>query len=173
MHQFLVILRGTPASGKSTIAKSFRDFSEKIVWLKVDNFKDFFADNSSLALEYVNGSAVATLDYLLDQGFSVVMDGVFQDTKAIDKALAMAREKHIFASVYQTSCSLSVLQKRDLERPGVPEGIRKPLGKSLIAGIHQKLVDNPYPGIQVLDTENQTLDQCIEVIRNDIMQKKF
>ncbi len=95
MQQFLIILRGVTASGKSTISKRLRNFEEKTVWLKVDNFKDFFAEDSSNALEFVNGSAIATLDYLLDQGFSVVMDGVFQDTKAIDDAVNLAKSKNI------------------------------------------------------------------------------
>lgn len=48
-----------------------RNFERKIVWLKVDNFKDFFADDASIALDYVNGTAIATLEYLLNQEFSV------------------------------------------------------------------------------------------------------
>ena len=65
--QRLIILRGPPSSGKSTIAKKLRDFEHKIAWLKVDNFKDFFAEDTSSALQYVNESAIATLKYLFDQ----------------------------------------------------------------------------------------------------------
>jgi predicted kinase len=138
VNQFLIILRGAPASGKSTIAKSFRNFDKKIAWLKVDSFKDFFAEDSSAALEYVNGSAIATLEYLFNQGFSVIMDGVFQETSAIDEALAFAKEKNVKAIVYQIRCSLSVLQERDKTRAGVKEGCRKPLGDDVIAAIYQK-----------------------------------
>jgi len=43
-NQFLVIIRSAPASGKTTIAKELRSFKDKVVWLKVDNFKDFFSE---------------------------------------------------------------------------------------------------------------------------------
>lgn len=70
MKQFLVIIRGAPASGKTTIAKKLRDFKEKVVWLKVDNFKDFFSDNvSPEEQKFVDESALASLEYLLDQAF--------------------------------------------------------------------------------------------------------
>lgn len=75
--QKLIIIRGAPASGKSTIAKKLRDFKKKIVWLKVDNFKDFFSEDGTLGLEYANEAAVVTLKYLLNQGFSVIMEGIF------------------------------------------------------------------------------------------------
>ncbi len=48
MTQFLVIIRGAPASGKSSIAKKLRNYSKKVAWLKVDNFKDFFSGEPSL-----------------------------------------------------------------------------------------------------------------------------
>src|SRR3989344_5709656 len=35
--QFLAVIRGAPASGKTTIAKKLRNFNKKIVWLKVEN----------------------------------------------------------------------------------------------------------------------------------------
>ena|SRR5258708_7789405 len=168
MQQFLIILRGVTASGKSTISKRLRNFEEKTVWLKVDNFKDFFAEDSSNALEFVNGSAIATLDYLLDQGFSVVMDGVFQDTKAIDDAVNLAKSKNIKSIVYQIKCSLQEIQKRDQTRNGVKEGHRKPLENETITLIYQKLEDNPYPNSLSLDTEHLSVDQCIEKIKRDL-----
>jgi len=168
MEQFLVILRGTPASGKSTLAKKFRDFSKKIAWLKVDNYKDFFSEDGSVALEYVNGASVATLKYLLGQGFSVVMEGVFQDTKAIDQALLFAKEKNVKTIIYQLKCSLSTLRERDKERPGIKEGVRKPMDEHALEEIFQKLSQNVYPSVQVLDTENQTLDQCLQKINIDL-----
>lgn len=63
--QKLIIIRGAPASGKSTIAKSLRDFQKKIAWLKVDNFKDFFSEDGTLGLEYANEAAIVTLEFLV------------------------------------------------------------------------------------------------------------
>jgi tRNA uridine 5-carbamoylmethylation protein Kti12 len=169
MNQFLIILRGVPASGKTTISMEFRNFDKKIAWLKVDNFKEFFAEDSSVALNYVNGSAIATLEYLFNQGFSVVMDGVFQETKAIDDALLLAKEKNIKVIVYQIKCSLPVLQERDRTRPGVKEGCRQPLGDDVIVRIYQKLETTFYPNAEVLDTEHLSLQECIEKINKDII----
>ena len=168
MRQFLIILRGVTASGKSTISKRLRNFKEKIVWLKVDNFKDFFAEDSTLALEFVHGSAIATLDFLLHHGFSVVMDGVFQDTKVIDNAVNLARAKGIKTIVYQMQCSLQTLQERDRTRDGVKEGCRKILGDEVIEQIYERLQNTPYPNARLLDTESLSIDQCVEKIRNDI-----
>jgi len=166
--QFLVVLRGAPASGKTTIARALRNFEKKIVWIKVDNFKDFFADDSSLALQFVNGSAIATLAYLLDNDFSVVMDGVFQDITSINEAVALASKKNARSLIYEMSVSLKTLQERDRTREGVKEGFRKPMGEEILAQIYQKLEENPFPDAIQLDTEKLTLEQCIEKINSDI-----
>lgn len=167
MRQFLVVLRGVPASGKTTISKELRSFEKNIAWLKVDNFKEFFAEDSSSALEYVNGSAVATLNYLFENGFSIVMDGVFQETNAIDDAIKIANARNIKAIVYQIKCSLQTLQNRDRERPGVSKGCRKPLGDDVIAKIYQKLEESFYAGAIPLDTDKLSLEECIEIIRKN------
>ena len=67
----------------------------------------------------MNGSAIATLGYLLSQGFSVVVDGVFQNTTAVDNALQFAKEKNIPARVFELTASLEMLLKRDNQRKGV------------------------------------------------------
>ncbi len=108
------------------------------------NFKNFFADDSSTALEYVNGVAVTTLEYLLDKGFSVVMDGVFQDTSAIDEALKSAESKNVEVKVFELQIQLSTLLERDKIREGVPEGLRSPPGNETITMIFNKLKENPF-----------------------------
>lgn len=162
--QRLIILRGAPASGKSTIAKSYRNFEEKIAWLKVDNFKDFFAEDSSATLNYVNGATTSTLEYLLKERFSVVVEGVFQDTKALDDALGIARNLEVSVRVFELEVSLETLIKRDYVREGVPEGLRKPLGAKTITKIYETLKTNPYNTAIKLNTEENNLEDCKKII---------
>ncbi len=167
--QFLVIIRGAPASGKTTIAKKLRDFKNKIVWLKVDNFKDFFSGNASLREQkYVDECALTTLKYLLDEGFSVVMEKIFFDPFIIPLVIEEARERNIVAKVFQIKCSLAVLQERDKNRPGIKEGCRKPLGDQVIERIYNQLEKTFYPGAIVLDTVKLSEEECVRVIKEQV-----
>jgi len=165
MNQFLVIIRGAPASGKTTIAKKLRNFDKKIVWLKVDNFKDFFSDNSSRQEQkYVDQSALVTLEYLLDNGFSVVMEKIFFDPAIIPQAQNTARKRNITCKVFQIKCSLPILQERDRSRPGIKEGCRKPLGNEVIENIYNQLETTFISDAVSLDTEKNSIQQCQEII---------
>lgn len=168
--QKLIVLRGAPSSGKSTIAKRFRNFQEKVVWLKVDSFKDFFSEDASIALDYVNVTAVATLDYLLNQGFSVVMEGVFQNPQYIKQATELAKKRNIPYRVFQLTCSLETLQMRDKQRPGIKEGCREPLGDTVIANLYNVIENNPYKEAIELDTEKNNIEKCIEIIRQNFKE---
>jgi len=163
MEQKVIILRGPAASGKTTIAKLLCSFEKKTIWLKVDTFKDFFGDSDQV-LPYVNGAAIATMKYLLDQGFSVVIDGVFQNTAAISEAESFSINKGIPIKVFELETSLESLKKRDITREGVREGFRKPLGNETIERIYQTLKNNPYPGSIILNTETSSLEQCKQII---------
>lgn len=164
MSQRVIILRGPTGSGKTTIARSYRNFKKKIAWLKVDNFKDFFSEDSSSTLKYVNGAAVATLEYLLKQGFSVVVDGVFQDTAAIDESLKVAKENNTPAKVFELDVSLDELKRRDNNREGIKEGFRKPMDDEALIRIYNNLKNNPYPSAIKLDVENTSVEDCKELI---------
>lgn len=177
MEQKVIVLRGAPASGKSTIAKSFRDFDKKIAWLKVDNFKDFFAEDSSVALDYVNGSAIATLEYLLNNGFSVVMDGVFQNPRVLEQALSLSASKGVPCLVFELHAPLDVLQKRDKERDGVKEGLRPVLGNESIEHLYGVLKDTARKDAVKIDTSQNSVEECKEIILDSFKgwgnEKKF
>jgi len=168
MKQTLIILRGAPASGKTTIGKNLRDFHDKIVWLKVDNFKPFFSEDLEEALPVVNETAFATLRYLLDQGNSVIFEGIFRNSLYVKKAIEYAKNKNIPYVFYQLSCSLKTLQERDKTREGVREGCRKPLGNEVIEKIYKEMENTKIEGATTLNTENKSLQECIEIIKRSL-----
>ena len=167
MKQILIILRGAPASGKSTIAKKLRDYDKRIVWLKVDNFKPFFSDNTDIIVDDVNKTAINSLSYLLDQGFSVIMEGIFQNPQYIQNAIDIAKQKNIPSFAYQLGCSLRTLQERDKTREGVKEGCRKLLGDEVIKRLYEVIENNPFKDIVKLDTEKALIDECISLIQKN------
>jgi predicted kinase len=167
MSQKLVILRGPAASGKTTICEQVRDYDKKIVWLSVDKMKPIFSDFEDRTLEESNKAALAELKYLLGEGYSVIFDGIFKNVNRVYEAIKIAKEKNIETLVYQLRCSLETLQGRDKVRPGVKEGYRKPLGDKIIQSIHNTNLENPIEGAIELNTEEKSLDNCLEIIRSN------
>lgn len=167
MKQVLIVLRGAPCSGKTTIGENLRDFDKKIVWLKTDNIKMFFSNFEDRTLDEVMETALATLNHLLDKGYSVIYDGIFKKPEYIQKVIDLAKSKNILTVVYQLTCSLKTLQERDKNRVGVKEGFRKPLGDKLIESLFNTVENNPIEGAIELNTEEKSLEECLEVIRKN------
>jgi len=163
--QKLIIFRGAPSSGKSTIAKSLRSFDNKIVWLKVDNFKDFFGEDSSKALDSANLGAIAFLGYLLENGYSVVMEGIFQNPNYVLESTEMAKSRNIPFKIFELECSLEELQRRDKKREGIKEGCRKPLGDAAISRIYHALKETPVENAEKLDTQKLSIDEVIKLLK--------
>ncbi len=169
MEQFLVIIRGAPASGKTTIAKRFRDYSKKVVWLKVDNFKDFFSADASLEEQKdVDETALVSLCHLLDKGFSVVMEKIFYDPFIVPLATEEASKRSIKVKVFQIKCDDEILIERDSIREGIKEGCRKPMGETIIKKISHHLDQTSLKDAIILDTGRMTLDQCVLKINEEL-----
>ena len=170
MKQTLVILRGPAASGKTTICEKVRSYDRKIAWLSVDKFKAIFSDFEDRTLDDANKATIAELKYLLNEGFSVILDGIFKNTDYVYLAIEIAMGKNIPVVVYELKCSLKSLKERDKSRPGVKQGYRKPLGDEVIESLFNKIENNPINGAIELDTEHQSIDKCIEII-NTVFNK--
>jgi predicted kinase len=170
MKPRLIILRGCMGSGKSTIAHLYRNFEQQFAYLKVDNFKDLFDHFEKPARPVVHGAVLATLDYLLAQGYSVVMEGVLQDTATIDQAIVVAQKHHTPCKVFELETGLATLQARDRQREEVRQGIRQPLGEEAIEHIFNKLKKHPYLSAITLDTERLSPQQAVKFI-NDQFEK--
>ena len=168
MIQRFIIIRGAPATGKSAIARMLRNFEKKIVWLKVDNFKDFFGEESEEAIQNAYKSAIPMLSYLFDDGFSVVMDGIFKKEHifVIDKARQEAKKRNIPTRVFQLQASLETLYARDKQRSEETNGIRKQMSKEAITQLNQDIQDSPVQNSIILDTETHTFEECLREIKD-------
>ncbi len=165
MKQSLVILRGAPASGKTTLGEKLRSKELQVVWLKIDNLKPFFSEDSGDSLDEVNNIALAVVDRLLSDGFSVVFDGIFKNPEHAIAAIELAKSKNVPVVIYQLQCSLETLQKREDERA---EKYNRPhFGKDLIEQLYLKVLNNPIDGAIILDTEKTSLDDCLEIIKKN------
>ena len=167
MNQKLVILRGAPASGKTTLGEKLRSKELKIVWLKLDNLNPFFSEDWGDSLNEVNGIALAIIDKLLSDGFSVVFDGIFKNPEHARQAIQLAKSKNVPVVVYQLNFSLETLQKREDERS---EKYNRPhFGKDMIERLYFKVVNNPIEGSIELDTEEISLEECLEIIKKNFV----
>lgn len=112
-------------------------------------------------------TCLATLNNLLDRGYSVVYEGIFKNPDYVLKAIELGRTKKITTFIYQLSCSLKILQERDKARKGVKEGCRKPLGDEVIESLFNKVENNPIKDAVVLNTEEKSIEECLEIIRKN------
>lgn len=165
MKQSLVILRGAPASGKTTLGEKLRSKEHKVVWLKIDNLKPFFSEDWGDSLDEVNSIALAILDKLLTDGFSIVFDGIFKNPDHALAAVKLAKSKNVPVVVYQLTCSLETLQKREDERSQKFQ--RDHFGKDMIERLYLKVINNPIEGAITLDTEKFSIEDCLAIIRKN------
>lgn len=166
--QHIIVLRGAPATGKTTLAKAMRSDDLKIAWLKIDAFKDIFERETEKNLHLVNGLGITTLTHLLNLGYSVVVDGIFQDTSRIDEIQTLARERTIPCTVFQLQTEYQTLQTRDLEREKESLGLRKRLSEETLKRLFDKVAGSVYPGAILLDTENKTVSECLAFINSHL-----
>lgn len=168
MNQKLIIVRGAACSGKTTICAELRDFDKKIAWLSIDKVKLLFSDSKEEAMDEVNESALVILENLLDRNYSVVVDGIFKKLEHVQEVIEIGKTRKIPVIIYQLKCSLQTLKDRDKNRNGVKQGLWKPLGDELIESLYRKVEENPIHGAIELDTEEKSLDECIEIIKKSL-----
>lgn len=161
MKQALLIIRGGPLSGKSTIGRSLRNFEEKIVWIKVDSFKDFFSEDATGARDYVYGSAAAVARYLLSKGFTVVAEGIFQRPEWIKVLTDVADEAGVPHYIFQLQASEETRIQRMKDRYRDAR-FEQSLERNL--ELEREIQENPVEGTIILDTGKNSIDECAAII---------
>lgn len=137
----LVLMRGLPASGKSTEAKKlveqgYKRINRDLLRDMIDSGK-WSKENEKLIVETEIG--IASL--ALDAGKSVVIDDTNLSQKVVDKWIDFARNRSVnFRIIDLTDVPLSECIKRDQKRPNY-------VGEKVIKRMHTDFLIKPTPRI--------------------------
>jgi predicted kinase len=171
MKQTLVIVRGAPASGKTTLCSQLRDTENKIAWLSVDGIKPIFSNFDDRDIDISYQTALEVLKFLLEHGYSVVFDGIFvrpEHQEYLQQALQIAEEKGVQVKIYQLTVSLETALKRHSKREWAREG-EKEAALETVKRLHEKVKNAPIEGAIELNTEESSLEECVNVIRKELV----
>lgn len=168
MKQTLIILRGGPATGKSTICEAVQKENKRIIWLHVDSFKRFLrSGNDEVDRNHWYGAAAASLEYFLANKFSVLAEGIFQFTKHVEYFIEIANKYSVKIKVFELTAPTSILVTRDSQRKGVPEKLRPSLSKGTIKNLSQQVTENHFPNAEIIETNNTSIQQIVHKILSE------
>lgn len=168
----LIILRGSPAVGKSTIASKVAslDSAKKKTHIAVDNFQTYdlrpmSKDREKLA---IRNSALLAKNFLLE-GFDVVVDYVFDDIedqhRFMDFILGdqLGKLETIYVQQFYLDAPIEKIVKRNQSRSGKRgEYMNVPLLRKLYARTSETkgLIEHEV----ILDTTKYSAKQCAKYI---------
>lgn len=169
MKQTLVIVRGAPASGKTTLCGQLRDTEKRVAWVSVDGVKPIFSHFDDRDVDISYRTALVLIKYLLEEEYSLVFDGIFVrpgQLEYLNQAINIAKEKGIEVKIYQLTCSLETTLKRQ-EKRNWTSSKNKEEGMETVRRLYQRVLDNPIEGAIELNTEKHTLEECIKIVKKN------
>ena len=157
---FVLWMTGLPCSGKTTIARKLRELSPKLVVLDGDELREWFSakDFSRDGRNEHNRRVAHLAKLLLEQNFPVSVSLISPFNENREDARKIIGDSK-FIEIY-IKCSLSVCEKRDVK--GMYKKARLNQIKNF-TGVNDDydIPDNPD---LIINTENNTLDECVDQI---------
>ena len=123
----LMVLRGSPGVGKSTVSKSINKINSaaKKTYISVDAMQHLDLRNPSKNKEKlgIKNAAILSASFL-EEGFDVVLDYVFDETEDIEETIDVIRsrmntkENPFFVQLFYLDAPLDKVVKRNQSRSG-------------------------------------------------------
>jgi len=167
----LIILNGSPAAGKSTVAKKLHESMPFSLLADVDVWRKLvgaWQENRSESLKLAYVFTVAAVDSYLGTGHDVIVDkAILSDADGVLDALVAAGKKHN-AEVYEfiLTADRDVIRKRADER-GYHERLLTPERVLELYDMAVALVADRSKAI-VIDTTNLKPEDTFETIKRHI-----
>lgn len=167
----VIIISGTPASGKSSVSKTLAKKFPKSAYIPVDDMRAMVVGGNILPWEdkfgeqykLIEKNFLALTENFLEEGYVVIIDDIIGDE-------AFKKYQRMFKDVYGFLLlpTKEELKKRDLGRD--PEG-----------GMHHRIdalypyfADTKHDALEVIDSTNQTLEETVNEIFEAVTDgKKF
>ena len=128
-YSFMLIIRGYPATGKSTIARRIRDTVNNTAKISVDSVINLISrclgqDGSNHTCRVLGHIASRRLAQLfMEKGMNVILEELFIDKISVDKAVALAEQYgyHWFIFEIEAAQTDCVLRNTNSDRIPVPD----------------------------------------------------
>jgi adenylate kinase family enzyme len=163
----VIIISGTPAAGKSSVAKALAEKFLKSAYIPVDDLWGMVIGSYVVPwdpkgpeqFKLVEKNFLSMTRNFLDEGFVVILDYVFNDEQ-------VKHYDELFGEVFGFLLlpSKEELKKRDLARD--PEGGMH----ERIEALYPDFANVPHPVLKVIDSTDQTLEETVNQIF-DLVQK--
>lgn len=165
---FTLWMTGLPCSGKSTIASRLHDFIPNLIVLDGDEVRELF-DFQDFSKNGIleNNKRVACIARLLKKhNMPVCISLVSPYSEGREIAKKIINDQ--FIEVY-IKCSLQTCEKRDVK--GLYKKARSGRIKNFL-GIDNRFETPQKPDL-ILDTENNTVDECVNKVMNYLKTRKY
>lgn len=120
--QRLILFRGPPGAGKTTISGEVKKQKSDLAVIKFDIMRRVLSDDPSpLAFKGLTIKMVQSLaEFLINQGCSVLIEGVFANEGEIEPFFNLSKTYKIPFKIFQLSADLKILKKRVNSKPKDP-----------------------------------------------------
>lgn len=113
----LVLLRGAPATGKTTIARYIRSKKRKFVWISIDALRVFVYKYPPKRKDLIFKATLALTNFFLREGFSVIVEELFIRLHEIERFYDLGKENHLPVYLFELTADLEDIIKRNPQRP--------------------------------------------------------
>jgi len=167
---FVLWMTGLPCSGKTTIMRKLQESIPNLAILDGDELREWFSpkDFSKAGRDEHNKKVAHLAKLLLKHKVPVGVSLVSPYIENRKKAREVIDTGDKFSEVY-LKCSLEKCEERDVK--GMYKKARAGEIKNF-TGIDDPYEAPPNPDL-VVDTDNQTLDESVEAIKNYLKGKNF
>jgi len=169
----VVIIRGPPGSGKSTISKEVgKMLKDPVIVLNKDAFINGLVTFNTEKIDQDKIFTIPMLESALKEKINVIIDGIYGGDKGADKIIRVekyAKKNNAKFYVFNLNCSLKTSFKRIDTRKGhiVPGEFKK---EERIKW-YNYVYENKYKKLIQIDTENLSQEQTINFILKRIGEK--
>jgi len=120
--QRLIVFRGPPAAGKTTISREIKKQKPDLAVIKFDTMRRIISDDPDpYAFKGLTFKMVENLaEFLINCGCSVLVEGLFIYEKEIEPFFNISRKYNISLKTFELSASLKILKKRLDNKPKDP-----------------------------------------------------
>ena len=159
-------------TGKSTVAKMLRDKIPNSVWINVDRLKRFFKDfyrkkSPRREREALYKAVKEMVRVFLEENYSVIVEGLFIETKGIDLMVDLARKGRVPYEIFEFYAPREILIKRDSERNMSVIG-----GLKVLDRLTKEVLSNPCPQAVKINTSKYSAEECADLILKKIQSKQ-